>query len=378
MELDRHQVYNADESAAFWRVLPSTTWVHDKEKSAPGRKISKDRVTFMPCCNAAGSHKLELLVLGKAKNPRPFRNVHLPVLYEASTKGWMTQVLFMDWFKKQFIPKVKRFLKQANKPQKALLLVDNARSHPIESEINFDPNFKVLFLPPNCTAILQPMDQNLIQNIKVAYRKKLLNFIIDQNDDDIVKIFKKCNLKDAVTFLDQAWQSITEKNIQSSWSALWPPGDDDDDDEEESLPLVELRKRLRANIDEDLNQIKESLLAIAPTTQLTDEQIRIWAIGENENNDADATDEQIITEAVEKNKEEEEDEHDDEETENGEVSRIKHCDAIKAFSLCIKWAEENQLPLQDILLMKKVEENAQKKYLQAATQKKIDEFFKRN
>jgi hypothetical protein len=43
----------------------------------------------------------------------------------------------------------------------------------------------------------------------------------------------------------------------------------------------------------------------------------------------------------------------------------------------IKWSGENLLPLQDIMLMKKVEENAQKKYLQAATQKKIDEFFKR-
>jgi hypothetical protein len=53
---------------------------------------------------------------------------------------------------------------------------------------------------------------------------------------------------------------------------------------------------------------------------------------------------------------------DDEESENGEMG-IKHCDAIKAFWLCIKWAGENQLALQDILLMKKVKENAQKKYL---------------
>lgn len=46
MDLSEEQVYNADESAAFWRVLPGNTWVHTKEKSAPGRKISKDRVTF--------------------------------------------------------------------------------------------------------------------------------------------------------------------------------------------------------------------------------------------------------------------------------------------------------------------------------------------
>lgn len=49
MELSEEQVYNAGESAIFWKVMPDSTWVHDKEKSPPGRKVSKDRLTFMPC-----------------------------------------------------------------------------------------------------------------------------------------------------------------------------------------------------------------------------------------------------------------------------------------------------------------------------------------
>jgi hypothetical protein len=83
-QLSREQVYNADESALFWRVLPGTTWVHEKEKSAPGRKVSKDRLTFMPCSNAAETHKLPLLVLGKAQNPRAFKNSHLPIFYKGT------------------------------------------------------------------------------------------------------------------------------------------------------------------------------------------------------------------------------------------------------------------------------------------------------
>lgn len=171
MGLSREQVYNADESAAFWRALPDTTWVHRQEKSAPGRKISKDRITFMPCSNAAGTHKLPLLVVGKAANPRSLKNFTLPVVYKATSKGWMTRPLFMEWFKKCFIPKVKIFLTEVNRPLKALLLVDNAPSHPLMEEINFDSNFRVMFLPPNCTAILQPMDQNLIQNKKGRIQK---------------------------------------------------------------------------------------------------------------------------------------------------------------------------------------------------------------
>ncbi|KAJ8970486.1 hypothetical protein NQ314_001203 [Rhamnusium bicolor] len=89
-------------------------------------------------------------------------------------------------------------------PQKALLLVDNVPSHPLENEINFDPTFRVLFLPPNYMALLQPMNQNLIQNITVSYRKGLLNYIISHDDGNIVQLLKNFNIKNAVTDLDRA------------------------------------------------------------------------------------------------------------------------------------------------------------------------------
>lgn len=58
------QVYNADESGLFWRMLPEKTLVHTHAASALGRKISKKRIMFMPC-NATGTHKLLLSVIGK-------------------------------------------------------------------------------------------------------------------------------------------------------------------------------------------------------------------------------------------------------------------------------------------------------------------------
>ena len=73
MNVSKEQVYNAVKSAAFWTVLPGNIWEHTKEKSAPGGRIFKDRVTFMPCLNTAGTHKLSLLVIGKSANPRAFR-----------------------------------------------------------------------------------------------------------------------------------------------------------------------------------------------------------------------------------------------------------------------------------------------------------------
>lgn len=81
MDLNEHQIYNADESALFWRALPRNTFVHKEERNAPGRKISKDRLTFMPCCNATGTHKLPIFVIGKAAQPRVFKNITLPIIY---------------------------------------------------------------------------------------------------------------------------------------------------------------------------------------------------------------------------------------------------------------------------------------------------------
>lgn len=74
------QLYNANESGLFWKMLPQKTLAH-REDCVPGRKQSKNRITFMPCSNASGTHKLKLLMLGKSQKPRTFRNVYIPVTY---------------------------------------------------------------------------------------------------------------------------------------------------------------------------------------------------------------------------------------------------------------------------------------------------------
>lgn len=79
--MDLEQIYNADESGLFWRMLPEHTLASSHEKNAPGRKIIKARITFMPCANVSGTHKLPLLVIGTAQKPRAFKSVNLPVCY---------------------------------------------------------------------------------------------------------------------------------------------------------------------------------------------------------------------------------------------------------------------------------------------------------
>lgn len=98
MGLCKDQLYNADESGLFWKLLPEKTYVSTLEKSAPGAKTEKQRFTFLCCANASGTHRLKLLVIGKAKNPRCFKNFACPTEYKSSKSSWMTTSIFMEWF----------------------------------------------------------------------------------------------------------------------------------------------------------------------------------------------------------------------------------------------------------------------------------------
>jgi len=49
------QVYNADETALFWRCLPTSTLASYAEKEAVGFKLYKERITVLPCANVSGT-----------------------------------------------------------------------------------------------------------------------------------------------------------------------------------------------------------------------------------------------------------------------------------------------------------------------------------
>lgn len=106
MDLDNEQIYNADETGLTWKLLPDKTFVSNQETTAPGRKISKERLTFLACTNAAGTHKLKPLVIGKSKKPRSFKNSIIPVEYAHSKSAWMTTTIFINWFHNSFVPQV--------------------------------------------------------------------------------------------------------------------------------------------------------------------------------------------------------------------------------------------------------------------------------
>jgi len=63
-----------------------------------GWKRANDQLTAAICTNMTGTEKLLLLVIGKLKNLRCFKDVKsLPIYYNANNRAWMTAELFHEW-----------------------------------------------------------------------------------------------------------------------------------------------------------------------------------------------------------------------------------------------------------------------------------------
>jgi hypothetical protein len=126
---------------------------------------------FIACSDASGSHKLEMMVIGKGAKPRTFKNQSLLVIYKSQSCDCVTQDVFIEWFHESFEPSVKTFLKKQNLPVKEFIL-DNAPGHPSGEQLKLrDGLIEVILLPPNCTPLLQPVDQNAIQFVKSHYKE---------------------------------------------------------------------------------------------------------------------------------------------------------------------------------------------------------------
>ena len=101
---------------------------------------------------------------------------------------------------------------------KALFILDNAPAHPPDLENNILDEFifvKVLYLLTNTTAILQPMDQQVICNFKKLYTKHLfcLCFEVTENTNLTLREFWKdhYNIVICLRIIDLAWQGLQEE-----------------------------------------------------------------------------------------------------------------------------------------------------------------------
>ncbi|KAI5099209.1 hypothetical protein C0J45_11348 [Silurus meridionalis] len=195
-------IFNADETAVFWKCLPEKAF---RGEARHGGKNSKDRLTVLVAANIDGSQKLPLYVIGKSKNPRCFKRTKvLQCDYDSQPSASITGDLFSAWVKKWD----RKF--QAEK-RKVALIVDNCRAYP---DVPGLKAIKIFYPPPNTTGKLQPMDQGIIQVLKVHYRKLLMRQYLLH---DKKKAQYTPSLRDAINFLRSAWNDVKKETISNCW-----------------------------------------------------------------------------------------------------------------------------------------------------------------
>lgn len=95
------RVYNQDETGQCFRQLPSRTLATG---NLAGGKKDKTRFTASLCCNASGTDKRDLFIIGKAKKPHSFPSNFNPqrdwqLRYSNNAKAWMLRAEFSAWVK---------------------------------------------------------------------------------------------------------------------------------------------------------------------------------------------------------------------------------------------------------------------------------------
>ena len=155
----------------------------------------------MTAANAVGD-KLPMFVIGKANNPRYFKNVKfLPCRYRNQRKSWIYGKLLEAWLRE-----LDR--KFAFEGRNVAFVVDNYPAHP---HIDNLKAIKLYFLPPNTTSKTQPMDEGVIRSLKRKYRKNVVQKIIQSVEKK--KTLPKISLLQGMQMLVSAWDALSTQTI---------------------------------------------------------------------------------------------------------------------------------------------------------------------
>lgn len=309
-------VFNIDETAIYWKKMPDNCYIGRLEKSFPGFKYSKDRMTIMLGGNAAGDFRLKPLLVYRNENPKALHGKAkggLPVIWKSNPKACMTASIFEDWFGNFFIPEVERYCLSNGIPFNVLLIIDSAPGHPPGTLIDFDHRVRVVFLPPGGTYSIQPMHQEVVTIFKAQYTRRVflhLNDVLRQHGTiSIEQAWKMYNILDAIRIIVDSWVSVTENDWKSAWEKIFPSlSSTKNDSTEESLPednkvtqIIEEIVNLAAELDMKINVKDICELLESHNNEATNEELAEMQ-EQNANEEFDASDPLILEENMSINK----------------------------------------------------------------------------
>lgn len=93
--------------------------------------------------------------------------------------------------------------------RKIFLFTNQCTAHP--QEVDILQNIKIIFFFPNCTSRLQPLDLEIIKNVKDYYSKKLIQLAIGNMTEGTN--LRKLNILQAINMISESWAQVISKTI---------------------------------------------------------------------------------------------------------------------------------------------------------------------
>lgn len=243
---------------------------------------------------------------------------------------------------------------------KAVLLLDNAPSHPPAEELKtVDGAIFVMYMPPNVTPLIQPMDQNILRLTKLYYRKSLLSSVVAKGEG-VADALKTLTIRDAVIHLHMAWQQVQPSMISKCWDNILGKNKNEDD-----IPLARLQEIWNSERAEtDINDTIDLLHVIGPV-EYTTKDVEEWNKDVSQNSD------------LENDQECNDSEDSDCEVLVIEEKKVSHSEVLEALKVVSQWTNQNPVDISDILSLRRIEEKAVALNIsQKKVQTKITSYFK--
>uniref|UniRef100_A0A0D9RTD4 HTH CENPB-type domain-containing protein n=1 Tax=Chlorocebus sabaeus TaxID=60711 RepID=A0A0D9RTD4_CHLSB len=229
----------------------SRTFIAREEKSMPGFKASKQRLTPLLGAKAAGDFKLRPVLIGHSENPRAFKiyDKSLSVLHKWN-KTCVTAHLFAAWFE-YFKPLLRLTIQKKKIPFKMLFFIDNAPGHP-----------RTLVEMDQRNSVLQPMDQGIISTFKCYYLRNIFHKATAAIDDfsdrcgqsKLKTFWIGITILNAVKNLHDSSEVVKTITLRGVWKKLIPTLMDDFDGfrtsvEEVTADVVKLSRELELEVE---------------------------------------------------------------------------------------------------------------------------------
>ena len=118
---------------------------------------------------------------------------------------------------------------RGNGERKVILLMDNFSGHKMLNEhtreLTYAGGFKgfqyhnvyVLFLPPNCTSVVQPLDQGIIAAFKAHYCRQHVAFNLQELEKGTPQQNVKVNMLQVLQWMREARRHIEGETISNCW-----------------------------------------------------------------------------------------------------------------------------------------------------------------